>query len=360
MTLSLEWHPPPAAVVVGQTFEASRTPGRVAAMRALGCRVVCIPTTPPGRDYESRPSLVQRLRHRLRLPADPAGANGALLDAVGEGADVLWLDAADMIGPKTLARARRINGGLRIVWYAEDDMMNPRLRTRWLERSLGLFDLWVTTKSFNADPGELPSLGAGEMLFVNNSFDVNLHRPVAVTDAEREQFGNPVSFIGTFEEARARSLLHLAEQNLSVRVWGNGWGDWVGRHGNLRIENRPADNDDYARIIAASAVNLSFLRKANRDLQTCRSIEIPASAGFMIHERNDEITALFRENREAVYFSDDGELTQVCADWLTREEQRKQIAAAARVRAFELELSHESNIIRILNALGSQSAVENP
>jgi len=353
VSLSLAWTPPPAIVVVGQTFDASRTPGRAVAMRALGCRVVCVPTTPPGRDYESRPSLVQRLRYRLRRPADPAGANGALLDAVCEGADVLWLDAADMILPETLIQARRINGDIRIVWYAEDDMMNPRLRTLWLERSLGQFDLWVTTKSFNAAPEEMPSLGVGEMLFVNNSFDENLHRPVVVTEPEREQFGSPVSFIGTFEEPRAESLLYLAEQGLSVRVWGNGWADWVGRHRLLRIENRPAYNDDFARIIAASAVNLCFLRKANRDLQTCRSVEIPACAGLMAHERNHEITALFREDKEAIYFSDNEELARICTHWLDRDDECRRIGIAARKRAFGLELSHVSNVARILNAVRS-------
>lgn len=360
MSLSLEWTPPPAIVVVGQTFDTSRTPGRVAAMRALGCRVTCIPTMLPGRDYESRPSLAQRLRYRLRRPADPAGANAALLDAVGEGADVLWLDAADMIRPETLGRAKSINADIRIVWYSEDDMMNPRLRTIWLERSLRLFDLWVTTKSFNMDPGELPSLGADEMMFVNNSFDDNLHRPVVVTESEKQRFGSPVSFIGTFEQQRGESMLYLAEQGVRVRVWGNGWGNWVGRHGNLRVENRPAYNDDFARIVAASTVNLCFLRKANRDLQTCRSVEIPACGGFMAHERNHEISALFRPDKEAIYFSYNQELAQICSRWLERPDQCRGIGEAARQRAFELELSHVSNVARILNAARPQGIDENP
>jgi len=325
-------------------------------MRALGCRVVQVPTTPPGQDYETPPSLMQRLRYRLRLPADVAGSNESLLAAIAQGADVLWLDAADMIWPKTLQQAKRVNPDIKIIWYAEDDMMNHRLRTRWLERSLSLFDLWVTTKSFNADVSEMPSLGVIDVLFVNNSFDANLHRPIAASDQDKQQFGSPVSFIGTFEEPRAQSLLHLARQGFSVRVWGNGWGDWVGRHDNLRIENRPAYNDDFARVIAASDINLCFLRKSNRDLQTCRSIEIPACGGFMVHERNDEITALFREDREAVYFFDNDALVEACENWLRRDDDRGRIGQAARNRAFELDLSHESNVVRILNAAGSQGA----
>ena len=318
-------------------------------MRDQGCAVTCVPTVPEGANYETPPTIQQRIRYRLRLPADPAKANGAILREVENGADILWLDAADMISAATLRRAKQINQNLALVWYCEDDMMNPRLRTRQLDAALGLFDLWVTTKSFNTRPDELPSLGAKRTFFVNNSCDPVLHRPVGVSDEDRRRYGAPISFIGSFEEPRAQSMLHLARQGLNVRVWGNGWADWVGRHPNLMIENKPAYNDDFAKVVSASSINLCFLRHANRDLQTCRSIEVPACEGFMVHERNGEITALYREEKEATYFSSDDELAAVCATWL--ECDRELIGKAARQRTLELELTHSSNIIRILGAL---------
>ncbi len=354
MTLTLNHKIPPRIVVAGQTFEESRTVQRVAAMRALGCPVSCVPTGLPGSNYETAPGLVQRARYRLRLPGDPAKANRAIIGQVERGADVLWLDAADMIGPATLVRAKEINQNLALVWYCEDDMMNRRLRTRWLDRSIPLFDLWVTTKSFNARPEELPSLGARNILFVNNSCDPALHRPVPVDEEDQKRFGAPVSFIGSFEGPRAQSMLHLARQGVGVRVWGNGWAPWAGRHPNLLVENKPAYNDDFARVVSASAINLCFLRRANRDLQTCRSMEIPACSGFMVHERNGEISALFREEKEAVYFSSDNELAEVCVAWLGRDQQRSRMGEAARKRILDLELTHESNIVRILNALPPQ------
>ena len=354
MTELLEWKQPPRIVVAGQTFETSRTVQRVAAMRSLGCAVEPVPTTAPGWNYETAPSVVQRVRHRMRIPGDPAGANQAIVRAVERGADVLWLDAADMITPATLREAKRANESLAPIWYCEDDMMNPRLRTRWFQSSLALFELCVTTKSFNAAPAELPSLGAKRVLFVDNSFDPAVHRAIAIDAEARVRFGSPVSFIGSFEKPRAESLLHLARQGFPVRVWGNGWADWVGRHPNLTVENRPVYNDDFARVVGASAINLCFLRKSNRDLQTCRSVEIPGCAGFMAHERNDEIVGLFRDGREAVYWSSDDELARLCGYWLGRETERGEIAKAAQKRAFALELTHQANVIRILNALRAQ------
>ena len=337
-------------VVVGETFAASRTPQRVTAMRSLGHRVRTVPTMLPGVDYETPPSLAMRLRYRIRLPADPAGANEAILSKAG-GADILWLETAGMIRPGALRRLKALNPDTAIVCYSEDDMMNPRNRTVWLQRSMPLIDLWATTKSLNTRPEERDALKLRNMLFVNNSYDTDIHRPMDVGPADKRTFGAPVSFIGTYEGPRARSVIHLASSGVPVRVWGNGWDKLRGRHENLKIEGRPAYNDEFARIVAASAVNLCFLRRANRDLQTCRSIELPACGGFMVHERNDEIEALLRDLREAVYFSDDDELLSLCRFWLDREDPRKAVATNARKRVEELELSHQANISRILGVL---------
>ena len=135
-------------------------------------------------------------------------------------------------------------------------MMNPSLRTRQIDKIIPLFDLWVTTKSFNALPEEIPALGAKNVYFVNNSCDPALHRPIKITKNELFRLGAPISFIGSYEEPRAQSLLYLAKRGMNVRIWGNGWADWIGRHPNLKIENQPVYNDDFAK---ATHVKLLFL-----------------------------------------------------------------------------------------------------
>lgn len=349
MSITLESKLPLRIALVGQTFDESRTVQRASAMQSLGISLKCIPTVLSGSNYETSPSFNKRIRYYLRIPSDPAKANLRVIEEVNKGVDILWLDAADMITFSTLQRAKELNDKLVIIWYSEDDMMNPRMRTRQIERALPLFDLWVTTKSFNAKPMEMPTLGAKKVLFVNNSCDPQLHRSIKVTEEERILFGGGISFIGSFEAPRAHSLLYLAKRGLNVRIWGNGWGSWVNRHPNLIVENRPIYNEDYVKAISASSINLCFLRKANRDLQTCRSIEIPSCSGFMLHERNSEITNLYREAKEAVYFSSDEELFDMCSFWLNRDQHSSVIGEAAKKRTIELGLSHKINIIRVIN-----------
>lgn len=360
MNVEPKWRGPLKVALAGQMFDSSRTVQRVNALKSLGCNLTCVATTAPGHDYETPPSLLTRLRYRLRRPGDPAGANAGILDAVTPDTDVLWLDAADMIHAETLIQAKQRCPNLAVLWYSEDDMMNRRLRTKWLETAIPHIDLLVTTKSFNTAPSEVPSLGARHMLFVNNSYDPDIHRPRETADDDRRRYGAPVSFIGTYEQPRANSVLHLARAGYEVRVWGNGWNSMKNRHPNLKIEGRPAYNDEFARVAAASDINLCFLRHENRDLQTCRSIEIPGCGGFMAHERNREIEDLFRDGMEAVYFSGDEDLTGVCGRWLGDADGRKTIADAAHARACALRLDHRTNVSRMLNELVDLGKVPGP
>ncbi len=341
----------PRVVFVGETMPGSRTPQRVRAFRSLGWGVVLVPTNRPGRTFEDAPTLMERLRYRLRRPYDEAGANTALLAAVEEGCDLVWIENARVLKPETLAAIKRAVPRSSLVWYAEDDMMNPRLGSVWVDRALPLFDLWLTTKSFNARQEEMPKRGVRRVVFVDNSYDPEVHRPLALSAEEKLAFGADITFVGTYEAPRARSLLHLAQAGLSVRVWGNGWSKLAGAHALLRVEERPVYDDDYARTINASRINLAFLRKANRDLQTCRTVEIPACGGFMLHEASPEAERLFARDTEAGYFSGDDELVKACRSWLADDERRGAVAAAGRRRA-QTGHTHADRLRLILRLAG--------
>lgn len=320
-------------VFAGETMPGSRTPQRVRAFEQLGYSVTWVPTNRPGRTFEDPPTLAERIRYRLRRPHDEAGTNEALIRAAAQGCDLVWLENARVVKPGTLAALKRLAPGAALVWYCEDDMMNPRLGSVWIDRALPLFDLWVTTKSFNARTEEMPSRGVRRVLFVDNSYDPAIHRRLNLTADERAAFVADVAFVGTYEKPRAASLLRLADAGVTVRVWGNGWTGLAGAHPRLLVEGRPIYDDDYARVIGASRINLAFLRKANRDLQTCRTVEIPACGGFMLHERSAEAERLFRPDQEAGYFGDDDDLVSACRVWLANEQRRQVVAEAGWQRA---------------------------
>jgi spore maturation protein CgeB len=339
---------------IAEAVPGSRSLQRLQALRDLGHEVVFVPTTPEGHSCEQAPSLAYRISYRLRLPFDLAGINAALCTLDAREFDVALFDNAKTVRKATLHALKRANPRLALVWFSEDDIFNPRHRTHWLAAAIPLFDLWVTTKSHNAQPEELPRLGARRILFVDNSYDPSLHHPIDLDSEARARFGADISFVGTYEAPRGESLLALARAGLNLRVWGNGWNGMANANGRLVIESRPVYGSDYSRVLCSSKINLCFLRHFNRDRQTTRSIEIPACGAFMVHEHSAEMTALLRPETEAAYFRDDGDLLNQCRRWLADDHGRAKVAAAGRQRVRDLGLSHGEAMTRVLETATSR------
>jgi spore maturation protein CgeB len=211
--------------------------------------------------------------------------------------------------------------------------------------------LHVTTKSFNIR--ELNGRGARAVIFVNNAYSAETHRPIKTGPEERITLGGDVGFIGAFEKDRAQSLHFLASHGVHVRIWGSGWRRWAERNGhpNMVVEERHVWGEEYAKALCSFDINLGFLRRLNRDLQTTRSVEIPACGGFMLAERTAEHLGLFTEGIEAEFFSSKEELLEKCCYYLANREARDRIAAAGRERCIRSGYSYERQVEAVLDRL---------
>ena len=318
---------------VGPLLEGGTCLQRLKALEFLGHELLPVDTRPLKVSLAEQ-RLWERAWRKFLGPRDLARANQAILRLVGqEHPQVLWVDKGLTIHPETLAAAVRLAPGLVRLSYSPDDMSNPKNQSRLYLAGVPLYDLHVTTKSYNA--AELKALGAPRVLFVDNAYCPFTHRPVTVTDKEREQLGGPLGFIGTYEKERAAALLFLAQQGIPVKVWGKWPKRWGQRHPNLQVMGSGLWGHDYARGICSFAINLAFLRKENRDRQTTRSIEIQACGGFMLAERTREHQRLFQEGVEAEFFDSLEELLEKVRHYLDNEDQRQIIAAAGRQRCLD-------------------------
>jgi spore maturation protein CgeB len=338
-------------IYVGPLTYGGTCQQRLAALQHLGHEVLPVDTCPPEVGLRER-RLWERVRRRVLGPRDLALANRTILAlARQEQPQVLWVDKGLTIRPETLEAARSFAPGLRRVSYSPDDMLNPRNHSRCYLAAVPRYDLHVTTKSYNV--AELKTLGAPGVLFVDNAYCPFTHRPIEVSEADRQRLGGAVGFIGTYERERAEALLFLARQGVPVKVWGKWPTRWQNRHPNLRVMGASLWGDEYARAMCSFAVNLAFLRQENRDLQTTRSMEIPACGGFMLGERTREHQRLFKEGVEAEFFASPEELLKKIHYYLAHEDQRQNIALAGRRRCLE---SGYSNLERLKGILAQAYA----
>ncbi|MCF0190503.1 MAG: glycosyltransferase family 1 protein [Marinilabiliaceae bacterium] len=265
--------------------------------------------------------------------------------------DIVWIDKGNSIAPETIRYIRTKQPSAKIVSYSPDNMALRHNQSQQFVESIPLYDLHVTTKSYIID--DLKRLGAKQVMFVNKSYAKEFHYPREVDEADYERLGEDVGFIGAWEEERCRSMIYLATHGIRVRVWGGGkWNDYRDVSPNLRIEGRYLFDEDYSKALRLFKISLCFLRKMNYDQQTSRTMEIPASGGFMLAERTSEHQSLFREGEEAEFFSSDEELLEKCRYYLATPAERERIAQAGTRRCLESDYSNEGMVRRVLRELG--------
>lgn len=318
-------------------------------------RVIALPSGAP--PHDSLRHQLQRLANLLRAPGNPLrpvldayGANRAIrLSLRARSYDVIWIDRGLAIRADTLRETRRASPSSFLVSYSLDDMSNPQHQSRRWLASVSLYDMHVTNKSYNV--AELQAMGASRVLFVDNAYDPQIHCPLQLSAEERSRFGARIGFVGHYERERGEWILNLCEEGLEVCVHGPAWEGLRDRHPRLHVGARYLDGLDYSRAVNATDINLGFLRKGNRDLQTTRSIEIPACGSFMLAERTDEHLRLFQEGVEAEFFDGFPELLEKCRHYLAHSEARETIAAAGRRRCLASDYSYRGQLTGVLAAI---------
>ena len=334
---------------------------RARLLRDAGHEVRCASHTPIGGNTRGFVPLSfwDKVAIKLGRYPDPCRINDWITSNAREFApDLVWIEKGNMIRPSTLRRLRETLPKVRIAFYSEDDMFLAHNHSRDFVAGIKMYDVIFSTKKPNANPDELPAMGARRVEIVDKAFDPKQHFPVEVTDAERAELGADVGFVGTFEQDRAETMFWLAGQGVRVRIFGNGWERFGKSHENFQVENRAVVNTEeelrFTRTICATKINLGFLRKLNRDTQTDRTMEIPACGGFMLAERSDDHLRLFEEGVEAAFFDSREELLAQVRKYLSDEPLRLKIAEAGHRRCLQSGYSDALRLEKMLGLLGAR------
>ena len=276
--------------------------------------------------------------------------------------DLVYITNADYCWPQTVdaVRAR----GIPVMCFYHDPPWKNRLGSRF-SQNISLFDLVATTRRWHES--EFKDAGAKAVVVVRFGYEPSVHRPLLLNDRMNANYGSDISFIGTYENRRARELQELVSINFpySFRLWGGYW-DKLPISSPLRSywQERLIYEQEIPVIYSASKVALHWLNwepdsvdyaRRRGDQHNSRTFQIAACGGaMMLAQRTDEHRMFFEEDKEAVFFDNFMELRNKLEYWLKPEhdEKRKQVATAARIRCLKEDYSWTPVVKNFLKHFG--------
>ena len=334
------------AVYVGQLWPGGTARHRRDALARLVAEVSSVDTTSGSVGFGR---FATKIGRKIGIRFDIENDNSRLLDAVDLTVpNIVWLDKPLTVRRRTLDTLRHSNSSPRIVAFSGDDFLFTPNTSRRFVAALPAYDLVVTTKSHRV--ADLFDHGARDVLFVNNSFEPDVHRPHFPTNSGARVY--EAAFIGAYEDSRCRSIQALADSGIHVHVWGSvQWAAAARESERVHYEGGYVADHEYADALSRTQLGLGFLtNKPNvADQQTTRSVEIPACGALLLAERASEHQSLFTEESEAVFFSDDLELVACARRLLDDDQLRFRIAQAGLDRTMSSDYSNTATIGRILN-----------
>ncbi len=269
--------------------------------------------------------------------------------------DLVWVDAGNLICPELICdlkqRARFV------LNYNLDDPYGSRDGDKWrlYLRSVPVYDLIAVARDCNVP--EAYALGAKDVMRVYMSADEVFHAPRPVSALDRDKWKSEVSFIGTWMPERGPFFEQLVARGIPLSLWGNQWHrarEWPVLRPYWRGPGLGRE-DDYAMAIQSAKVCIGMLSKGNRDFCTTRSFEVPHLGGLLCAERTCEHEALYRENEEAVFWSDPDECALKCRRLLAEDEWRRRVARNGQLRHLRNETTNENVMRQILSRMPARN-----
>lgn len=270
--------------------------------------------------------------------------------------DIILFIKCDELPPTTYSRIRRRTRATIVAFHPDDPLntgtrgrpgpshANAEIQARLVDR----YFIWSHDLV-----AALQARGVQHASYLPFACDPAVHHPVELSPEDQRAFGADVCFVGNWDPERERWLAGVRDVNLAI--WGNAYWKTHCREPRLRSawRGRSLVGHEMAKASLASAVNLNILRRQNKNACNMRTFEIPATGGFMLHERTRALADLFKPGDECDDFGSVDELNAKIRLYLGSPDCRREIAERGHRAA--LRQTYTEWAVAILAALPPQA-----
>lgn len=235
-----------------------------------------------------------------------------------------------------------------MVYWSNDDIIRPHNNSWFLRKSLKLYDKVFTMKIQNIINDEFRRLNVKNTDYLIQCYSDELAMNL---NKARSSLIYDVSFIGFYEKYRFETIKFLADNGITINIFGNGWDKIKEKKIKNLIFHNPVLGDSYRNTINKSKISLCFLRKKNNDSITVRSVEIPAYGGFILGEYSVEHSYLLLNEKEAIWCKTNHDFLKKINFYLKNEVLREKIAISGNKRIRQINCSYEEQVRHITKCL---------
>ena len=317
--------PKASILIVGAASATSLESSYLRAFRELGYSSSRMFDVSRYRPWTYASSLAAKVKARLQGAAAPYLLGRALARHFSVSRyDLVIVFKGEDLTREALRACRAASGNARWANINPDDPFNPdrSASNERIRSCIAEFDRYFTWSRRLVE--SLRLAGAKSPLYLPFAYDPSLHRP-----CDNGVDPSLVSFVGSWDPRRERSLGRLAHCNL--RIYGAAW-ERVAARSPLagRIAKESVHGPDFARVVARSLISLNLFRPQNAGAHNMRSFEIPAMRGCMVSDLSAEQDEFLPEGRGCLAFASDDEMVDRVERALGSPAESLRIRAEAR------------------------------
>ena len=258
-----------------------------------------------------------------------------------EAYDLIWVDKAVFVTPKTTALLR--SKAAKLVHFTPDPAFTFH-KSKLFLKSLPYYDFLVTTKSYELEH-YYKYIKTEKVLYATQGFDAKLHKPSKHPFSKKEGF----VFIGHYEDQRAVVLEKLLQNDIKITLAGIKWHQFAEKHQNnpnLIYLGDGVYGEDYVKTLQKAKMAWGALSKWVPELHTTRTFEIPACGTALVTERNLETQSFFKDD-EAIFYTNENDLIEKITFFMNNDKPLEVLTKKGASRAVTSAYDYNA----ILNAI---------